>query len=150
MNWTKGKSVFLTKICIFVFAAALLLADVFGYRLVVWYATLRGINGLHPSLELFISLYLLSIFAWILLYSLWRLLSNMERGEMFTAANIRYLRTVSWCCAGAAFICVLGALFYLPFIFVTVAAAFMMLIVRIVKNVFQTASEMKSELDLTI
>ena len=40
--------------------------------------------------------------------------------------------------------------YYLPFLLVAVTAAFMMLIVRVVKNVFQQAIEMKSELDLTI
>jgi len=150
MNWTKGKSIALTRVCIAVFAAALLLVDIFGYKLVSWYAVFRHINGLHPSLELLVSLYLLSIFAWVLLYNMWKLLANMDRDEVFTAANIRHLRIVSWCCAGAAIICLACTFFYPPFIFAAVAAAFMMLIVRIVKNVFQTAAEMKSELDLTI
>jgi Flp pilus assembly protein TadB len=81
---------------------------------------------------------------------MWKLLSNMDKEQIFTAENIRHLRAVSWCCAGAAVICAVSALYYPPFIIAAAAAAFMMLIVRIVKNVFQTASDMKSELDLTI
>ena len=43
-----------------------------------------------------------------------------------------------------------GAAFYLPMVLVAAAAAFMGLIVRIIKNVFQRAIGMKAELDLTI
>ena len=150
MKWTKDNSIALTRVCVAVFAAALLLVDIFGYRLVVWYAHLRNMGGLHQCLSFMISLYTLSIFAWILLWNMWKLLSNMDKGDVFTAANIKHLRTVSWCCGLAAVICAASAVYYPPFLFAAAAAAFMMLIVRIVKNVFQTASEMKSELDLTI
>ena len=37
-----------------------------------------------------------------------------------------------------------------PFIAVAIAAGFMALLVRIVKNIFQQAIDMKAELDLTI
>lgn len=47
--------------------------------------------------------------------------------------------------------CVLvSCLYYLPFIAVAIAAGFMALLVRIVKNIFQQAIDMKAELDLTI
>ena len=38
----------------------------------------------------------------------------------------------------------------MPFIAVAIAAGFMALLVRIVKNIFQQAIDMKAELDLTI
>lgn len=150
MKWTKDKSIVLSRVCVGLFAAVLLAVDIFGYKLVVWYAHLRGMGGLHQGMMFMASLYTLSVFAWILLWHMWKLLSNMDKEQIFTAENIRHLRTVSWCCAGAAVICAVSALYYPPFIIAAAAAAFMMLIVRIVKNVFQTASDMKSELDLTI
>ena len=80
-----------------------------------------------------------------------------EKGSEFTSnereagdENIRLLQRVSLCCAAAAGICVFGCFFYLPFLVAVAAAAFMALIVRIVRNVFQKAMEMKSELDLTV
>ena len=54
------------------------------------------------------------------------------------------------CCAGAGLVCLGSTFWYLPFAAVAVAACFMALIVRIVKNVFQQALAMKSELDLTV
>ena len=69
---------------------------------------------------------------------------------MFEEENVRILRAVSWCCAGAGLVCLGSTFWYLPFAAVAVAACFMALIVRIVKNVFQQALAMKSELDLTV
>ena len=57
---------------------------------------------------------------------------------------------MSLCCAAAALICVGGCFFYLPFLIAVAAAGFMALIVRIVRNVFQKALDMKNELDLMI
>ena len=50
----------------------------------------------------------------------------------------------------AALLCLVSALYYPSFLLITAAAGFMCLIVRVVKNVFQQAIAMKSELDLTI
>ena len=54
------------------------------------------------------------------------------------------------CCAGAAVVCLAAAYIYLPFAFLGVAAAFMALIVRVLKNAFAQAVHMKDELDYTI
>ena len=64
--------------------------------------------------------------------------------------NVKLLRQVSWCCVGAGAVCLVSCLYYLPFIAVAIAAGFMALLVRIVKNIFQQAIDMKAELDLTI
>ena len=63
---------------------------------------------------------------------------------------MRLLRQVSWCCVGAGAVCLVSCLYYLPFIAVAIAAGFMALIVRIVRNIFQTAIGMKDELDYTV
>ena len=86
----------------------------------------------------------------VLLWSLDRLLAAIARGEVFTAENIALLRRCSWCCMAVALIC-LGftvTLFY--FLLVAAAAAFIGLILRVVKNVFQQALALKEENDYTI
>ena len=60
------------------------------------------------------------------------------------------MRTVSRCCVAAAVISALSALYYATFLVIAISAAFMALIVRIVRNVFQTAIGMKDELDYTV
>lgn len=58
---------------------------------------------------------------------------------------------ISWCCAGAAVLC-LAAVFicYRPFAVLAAAAGFMALLVRVLKNAFAQAVRMKNELDYTI
>lgn len=51
---------------------------------------------------------------------------------------------------GRAAVCLAAAYIYLPFAFLGVAAAFMALIVRVLKNAFAQAVHMKDELDYTI
>ena len=149
MNWTKDRSITLSIICVYVFAAILLAADIFCYQLTGWFTSLRAMQW-QRGVGMMVTVYVCSVFAWIALYELLRLLKNLRRGEVFTDKNVRAMRIVSWCCAGVCAACLISVIWYLPFVFVAIAAGFMCLIVRIVKNVFQQAIAMKDELDLTI
>ncbi|MBO4913712.1 MAG: DUF2975 domain-containing protein [Oscillospiraceae bacterium] len=149
MNWNKDKSVVLSQVCIAVFALCLLALDIGAYRLASWFVQLR-LHDWRLGALLMVSIYSGSVLAWLCLYRLWKLLGNVRRGELFVPENVRCMRVVSWCCALAAGICALSALYYPPFLFVAVAAGFMALIVRIVKNAFEQAIAMKDELDLTV
>jgi len=149
MKWTKNKSITLTMVCVVLAALALLDLDIFGTRLISWYIGFRGMQS-QLWIKLVTIVYAASIFGWGCLISLWNLLRNIRHGEVFTKGNVNQLRIISWTIAGAAIIFLAGGYYYPPFLVVGCAAAFMMLIVRVVKNVFQQAVEMKSELDLTI
>ena len=50
----------------------------------------------------------------------------------------------------AAVITFFSGYFYLPFYIISVAAAFFSLILRVIKNVFRSAIEIKAENELTI
>ena len=149
MSWNANKSVRLSQVCVVIFAALLLALDIGCYWAVTWFVRLRRMQ---PPMVLWmmLTIYLCSIFAWLLLAQLWRLLRNIQAGRVFEEENVHILRAVSWCCAGAGLVCLGSTFWYLPFAAVAVAACFMALIVRIVKNVFQQALAMKSELDLTV
>ena len=149
MNWTKDKSITLSFVCVAVFAALLLALDGFCYPLTRWFINLRAMHW-QQGVGIMVTVYVCSVFACFILIGLWRLLRHLRRGEVFVDENVRIMRTVSWCCAGAAVMCLVSTVWYVPFVFVAIAAAFMALIVRIVKNVFQQAIAMKDELDLTI
>lgn len=84
------------------------------------------------------------------LLALRRLLKNMMRGKIFSADNVTLLRILSWCCAAAAIITLVSGWFYLPFYIIGTAAAFFMLILRVIKNVFCSAIEIKADNELTI
>ena len=150
LNWTRDKSLVLSLVCVGFFALVLLALDVGIYWFArMFFVVLRGKPWQYAAFTI-ASVYLCSVPAWLTLLSLWRLLWNLRRGAVFTEENVRLLRRVSWCCAVAAFLTALNGIYYLPYIFVAVAEGFMALIVRIVKNVFQEAAAMRSELDLTI
>ncbi len=149
MKISKDKSILLSRCCIVLFAAALLALDGGGYFAARWFCAVRSLDRA-ALYAMTAAIYLCSVFAWIALWQLWRLLGNLRREAVFTAENVRRLRIVSWCCVGVAAVCFAACFFYLPFLFVAIAAGFMALIVRIIKNVFEQAIEMKSELDLTI
>ena len=87
-----------------------------------------------------------------MLYNLYMFLARIEKGDVFTSDNVLALRRISWCCTWAAVLCLpVGAVLGLPFIFaIGVAAAFMALIVRVIKNAFAQAVKMKDELDYTV
>lgn len=148
MNWSKDKSITLSLVCVAVFAALLLALDIFIFRILDYYTDLNETWG--QGRLLLISIYTGSIPGWITLAELWRLLINIKKGKVFESENVRLMRIVSWCCAAACLICLVSTFWYLPFLVAGVAAGFMALIVRIVKNAFQQAVAMKGELDLTI
>lgn len=149
MNWSTNKSIILSQVCVVIFALLLAALDIGAYWAVGWYIRLRGMAW-QQGAGMTATIYLCSVFGWVLLWQMWRLLGNIRRGEVFTLSNVRCLRTVSWCCVAAGAICLASTFFYAPFAAVAIAAGFMALIVRIVKNVFQQAISMKDELDYTI
>ena len=149
MKVTKDMSIALSLGSVYFFAAVLAAADVFAPQWIGWYVQWRMMKAETVG-RMLATMYSASIFGWVCLWALYRLLRNIRDEIVFDAGNVRLLRTISWCCAFAAVIFLVSGVYYLPFLLVAVAAAFMMLIVCVVKNVFQQAIEMKSELDLTI
>lgn len=88
-----------------------------------------------------------------------KLLCNIKKDAVFDAKNVRLLRTISWSCFFAAAECaaafVLISLTYthtagLALVLLAAGAGFMGLVVRVIKNVFEAAIEIKDENDLTI
>ena len=91
-----------------------------------------------------------SIFAGLILYSLIRLLINIKQNKIFTRENVASLRTVGWCCYSISFITLIGGFFYLPFFFICAAGGFTATLLRVLKNVMQSAVELSQENELTI
>ena len=150
MNWSKNSSIELSRICVVLFMILLAALDIGCYWAVQWFVEIRLMYWQYGVLMM-VTIYLCSGFGWVLLVRLWQLLQNIRAQLVFDAKNVRLLRQVSWCCVGAAVLCLpAGVGIYLPFAFLGVAAAFMALIVRVLKNAFEQAVRMKDELDLTI
>lgn len=151
MNWNCRKSSLLSLYFIYFFALLLLAIDIFCVPLVwvLFHMAPYLDRGFGPE-PLIIAVYLCSIPAWVTLAALHRLLRRIRKGIIFCAENIRSMRVTAWCCMAVALLCTAAAFFHPLLLVVAAAAALMGLIVRIVKNVFQQAMEMKDELDFTV
>ena len=142
--WDDEKSITLTR-CVVVAALIGSIAMTLGGPWVTaWFI---AVAGLRPSTGLTATLlvlgYACAALAIGMLVSLYKFLRRIE--------NVAALRRISWCCAGAAVLC-LAAVFicYRPFAVLAAAAGFMALLVRVLKNAFAQAVRMKNELDYTI
>lgn len=145
MDWDKDKSLLLSRVCVAVFSvalAALLVSAPWFWRAVLHRDSLCG-------LYLAVT-YLSGGPAAAVLWQLHRLLKNIGAGRAFTAENVAALRLISWCCilAAAVYFCA-GFFDWYLFVF-AVAAAFVGLVLRVVKNVFAQAVALKEENDYTI
>ncbi len=154
--WNRKRSVTLSIVVCFIFVGILTAALFLGPWFVkFWFTVYRGWveNGTamqNMSTIFAICFYPCALFAYITLYSLLKLLFNIKKQEIFINNNVKYLRRISWCCFIVAVITFVGGVFYVPFLFVAVAAAFVGLMLRVVKNVMQNAVEINQENELTI
>ena len=149
MNQNRNNSIFLSQICVILFALLLLTLDIGGWWLAKWFVTLRGMPP-ETHKYLLCSLYACSPAAWAALWGLWRLLCNLKDNRVFDDENVRIMRIISDACVAAAVITLVSSTYYLAFLVLALSSAFMALIVRIVRSVFRQAIEMRNELDLTI
>ena len=157
MNWTQNKSIALSKVCIFVFAILGILLNIYIHH-DIKFIILRRVYIPLPKEELIaryiifsmIAVYILDILAYAALFLLYKLLCNIHKSKVFISENVRYLRLLSWCCFIVSFVCCILTFFYLPFILLVTGTAFMALILRVIKNVFTEAIEIKQENEYTI
>lgn len=81
---------------------------------------------------------------------LFDLLINVNKGKIFTYKSISLIRGVSWCCfLLCVLFSVLGIYIHISLI-LAFAAAFLGISLRVVKNVIEEATIIKSENDLTV
>ena len=150
MNWSKDKSLMLSRICIWIFTGILAVMCVAAPWVYRWFVDLRGLKA-QGMLAFFLATnYSVAIPVAIALYLMNRLLANISREKVFISQNTGCLRGLSWCCAAAAFIFFASGFYYPSFLALCVAALFMALVLRVVKNVFAQAGEIKRGNDYTI
>jgi len=148
--WNGEKSIGLSKLCILFFMCVLITTVVSAPWLTRWFLDFSQ-AGLKGTDSFFLAtIYVGSIPAAYLLYSLLLLLRRIEAGQLFIAENVERLRRISWSCFLGAGIAFVSVFYYFPWLFMFVAAAFMGLIVRVVKNVVAQAVALKNEVDYTI
>jgi len=149
--WNSRKSTVCSLVCTRIFIVLLILCAVFLPRIIEFYAgyafNAPDSAGLFP---LKVVLYMCCIPAAAALVCLDRMLTDIRKGEVFTSRNVRLLRIISWSCFAAAAMLLAAGKYYILFLCAAAIAAFIGLILRVVKNVIEEASEIKNENDYTI
>ena len=147
--WDSKKSVFLSTI----------LTDFFGLFVIVscfvfpsflrWYLGYTARAFKRASIVLY-TYYPCVPFVLCALVILHILLCNIKKGKIFVLTNVKLMRAISWCCFAVAAVTLIGGYFYLPFLLVAVIMTLVGLIIRVIKNIFCKAIELKDENDMTI
>ncbi len=147
--WNSSKSLTLSIFCTRLFAVLLLTGVCIAPWIVSWYfGDMSGTQELHMPFR--ITIYLCAVPGIILLRCLDVLLKNIRSGSVFVTDNTKMLRIISWGCIAVGLVTFASGFFYMSFFLVAVAFAFFALIIRVIKNVFEQAIELKSESDFTI
>ncbi|MDD6062882.1 MAG: DUF2975 domain-containing protein [Oscillospiraceae bacterium] len=89
-------------------------------------------------------------FAACSLYMLIRILMNILHGNIFTVKNVKYFRWISWCCYAVTLITFGFSVRYMPIFVIGAATGIVGTLLRVVKNLMQSATQMREENDLTI
>lgn len=149
-KWSCQQSIVLTKICILLFSAAYF-GVIFTCPLLVKYLVAYSMANPYRGRWLFmISIYACAVPIGILLWNLWRLVGDIGMEEIFTSANIRRLRVISWMCFAVAGVCLLSMVYDWFWGIFAACMVFMGMLIRVIKNTFERARELKEEVDYTI
>lgn len=146
--WNESKSILLSRLCVAVFMILLAIT----VALAPWLARLaaEGSSAAGAATWFMATVYSGCVPAALLLLDLFFLLRRIERGEVFVRRNVAGLRRISWYCFAGSAVAAASVLYYVPWAMVAVAAAFMGLIVRVVKNVFSRAVALQEDADFTV
>ncbi len=154
--WNRKRSVRLSLAVCFVVLLILTAGLFLGpWAVKLWFCYYRGWEensaAMTRMLTLFkVCFYPSAVLAYATLYSLIRLLRNIQKDAIFISPNVKYLRRISWCCFAVSLITLVAGILYIPYLFVCVAAGFVGLMLRVVKNVMENAVQIKEENELTI
>ena len=153
--WSHDNSTVLSLICTRIVAAAVIVCAFFVPGIVGYYTNSQynGREAIAPTgrMQVTAGIYICLLIALFILYMLDRLLSNIRKEEIFIPQNVSYLRGISWACFAMCVPCLLVSVYGSQiFLFIMVAAAFMGLILRVVKNVIEAAVLIKEENDYTV
>ena len=154
--WNSKKSIILTKFCILALMVISVIMMFCGRYLISRFLSITGGAKINISNEFsfyiitFIS-YILGTIALLTLFCMLKFIVNLENDLVFVPQNIKWLRFISYGCLSAGSLLIITTVIYHKlYIVLSLAALFMMLIVRVIKNAFEQAVKMKEELDLTI
>jgi hypothetical protein len=151
VRWSKDRSVTLSFACTrAVMALALVLGLCLPYLCVSGFFEHRALIAPGSIFWLMPIYYSFCVPAFIALITLDRMLRSIRNDAVFVHSNVSCLRIISHCCLAAALILLASSLVSVVFFALAILATFFGVIMRVVKNLFAAAVDIKSENDFTI
>lgn len=145
---------------------SLILCGLFSVLLAVWlftfprffdwfYVVYHHLNPAAPGIAHAVktvvpTFYVCAPFAAAALYLLIRLLLNVIGDKTFIRINVTYLRLVSWCCYAVTLVTAVAGFSYIPLLIIAAGMCVVGTLLRVVKNLMQSAVEIKEENELTV
>ena len=102
------------------------------------------------TVPLLITFYVCAAFRFVILFVLNKLIKNIGSEKVFIDENVKLLKILSYCCFAIAVVTLIFARFRILVFVITFAAAFIGLILRVIKNCFTEAIRLREENDFTI
>ncbi len=102
------------------------------------------------TVPLLITFYVCAAFGFVILFVLNKLIKNIGSEKVFIDENVKLLKILSYCCFAIAIVTLIFARFRILVFVITFAAAFIGLILRVIKNCFTEAIRLREENDFTI
>lgn len=148
--WNQKRSLLLSRVCVRLFLITLTAVVLTAPMLVDWYIALRPVSFQALRMPLIIVIYACCPPAYFLLLSLGSFLKNIAADKVFIRDNVSLLRRISWACIFLGLLLLFSSAVSPAFLLISIAAAFVGLICRVIKNVFAQAVELQQEADFTI
>lgn len=151
--WTKTKSLFLSRVLTLAMSIMLVVYLFIVPVIAEWYSAVSVGKGFIEGeiyVPMCVMLYICGAFAIIATAALHVLLYNIDKGQVFIPQNTRCLRIISWACMLVGVTFFVFGLWRNILWFASFFAVMFGLIMRVLKNVFEKAVEIKSENDYTI
>lgn len=102
------------------------------------------------TVPLLITFYVCAAFGFVILFVLNKLIKNIGSEKVFIDENVKLLKILSYCCFAIAVVTLIFARFRILVFVITFAAAFIGLILRVIKSCFTEAIRLREENDFTI
>lgn len=113
-----------------------------------WYDTYSNKEPIF--IQFIVCVYIAMIPAGAIVWLLNTLLSNIRKGVVFDSVNVKCLRVISYCCFAIAAVSAVMAVWRIIAVVVMLAFAFIGLLLRVLKNVFEQGVVIREENDLTV
>lgn len=115
-----------------------------------WFTEKESVLGLSGGTVFWLWAYAVMAVAEMCCIAMVLLLLRVRRSLVFTAVTVSLIRFVSWGCLLIALLCLLVVYHFHMSYMLSLAAGFLGLCVRVVKNVIEEATAIKNENDLTV